>query len=138
MTKMTASEKQAFLADLHVGVLSIPEPGRGPLTVPVWYQYEPGGQVLFLTGPDSRKGKLLSLGTAVSLCAQQEALPYKYVMVEGVVDSIAQEQDEGLPMAVRYLGETGGAQYNQAQSGNSIAVRFTPRRWLAVDYAKLS
>jgi hypothetical protein len=34
---MTKPEREAFLADVHVGVISIPEPGRGPLTVPVWY-----------------------------------------------------------------------------------------------------
>jgi hypothetical protein len=33
---MTKQEREAFLAEVHVGVISIPEPGRGPLTVPVW------------------------------------------------------------------------------------------------------
>ena len=137
MTQMTAQEKQAFLADLHVGVLSIPDPGRGPLTVPVWYQYEPGGELWFLTGARSRKGKLLSEGTGISLCAQNEQPPYQYVTVEGVVDSIAPVADEGLPMAVRYLGKEQGAQYhNSGASDDSIVVRFTPRQWLAVDYSK--
>ena len=34
--KMTKDEREAFLADLHVGVISIEDPGRGPLTVPIW------------------------------------------------------------------------------------------------------
>ncbi len=137
MTRMSATEKQQFLADLHVGVLSIPEPGRGPLTVPVWYQYEPGGQLWFLTGPESRKGKLLALGTAISLCAQTEAPPYQYVTVEGVVESIDAVKDEGLPMAVRYLGTKMGQQYHDAgNSDDSVVVRMTPRHWLAVDYGK--
>ena len=41
---MTKEEREAFLADLHVGVISIAEEGRGPLTVPIWYSYEPGGE----------------------------------------------------------------------------------------------
>jgi nitroimidazol reductase NimA-like FMN-containing flavoprotein (pyridoxamine 5'-phosphate oxidase superfamily) len=38
---MTKQERERFLADLHVGIISIPEEGRGPLTVPIWYSYEP-------------------------------------------------------------------------------------------------
>ena len=33
VTKMTQQEKELFLADLHVGVLAIPDASRGPLTV---------------------------------------------------------------------------------------------------------
>ena len=42
---MTKRERETFLADLHVAVISIPEEGRGPLTVPIWYSYEPGGEL---------------------------------------------------------------------------------------------
>ena len=42
--KMTAAEREAFLADLHVGVLSIAREGRAPLSAPIWYDYEPGGE----------------------------------------------------------------------------------------------
>jgi hypothetical protein len=34
---MTREEREAFLAGAHVGVLRIDEPGRGLLSVPVWY-----------------------------------------------------------------------------------------------------
>ena len=37
MTSMTQQERQDFLADLHVGVLSLSDDSRGPLTVPIWY-----------------------------------------------------------------------------------------------------
>lgn len=36
---MTKRERETFLADVHVGIISIAEQGRGPLTVPVWYAY---------------------------------------------------------------------------------------------------
>ena len=51
---MTKQEREAFLAGVHVGVISIPEPGRGPLTVPVWYSYDPGGELRVVTGRTSR------------------------------------------------------------------------------------
>ena len=55
MTKMSSDEKQTFLADLHVGVIGINDPGAGPLTVPIWYDYTPGGDVWVITGRDSRR-----------------------------------------------------------------------------------
>jgi hypothetical protein len=140
MTSMTSGEKQRFLAGVHVGVLAIPEPGHGPLTVPVWYAYDPGKEVWFITGKRSRKGKLLSPGTRVSLVAQTEAPPYKYVSVEGPVTSItpADAERHTKPMAIRYLGEQQGARYAAESSGDddSVVVRFKPESWLAVDYGK--
>ena len=39
---MSPEERDAFLADLHVGVISIEQAGAAPLTVPIWYDYKPG------------------------------------------------------------------------------------------------
>ena len=47
--RMTKAEREEFLAALHVGIISIDEPGRGPLTVPIWYGYEPGGELWIVT-----------------------------------------------------------------------------------------
>jgi nitroimidazol reductase NimA-like FMN-containing flavoprotein (pyridoxamine 5'-phosphate oxidase superfamily) len=69
---MTKQEREAFLADVHVGVISIPEPGRGPLTVPVWYAYDRGGELRVVTARTSRKGQLLARADRFSLCAQTE------------------------------------------------------------------
>ena len=140
---MTREEREAFLAGLHVGVIALPEPGRGPLTVPIWYAYEPGGELLIVTDRDSRKGRLLSVGARVSLCAQTEAPPYKYVSVEGVVAAIEPSDVERdvRPLAHRYLGKELGDGYVQATTGGrnqdgSVRVRIRIERWLTVDYAK--
>ena len=136
---MTRGEREAFLADVHVGVLAINEPSKGPLTVPVWYDYEPGGHLWFLTGRNSRKGALLAEGTRVSLCAQTESAPYQYVTVEGPVSEIreANRYKELRAMARRYLGPEQGDRYAEANSsGESILVVVTPERWLTIDYGK--
>jgi general stress protein 26 len=81
---MSATEREAFLAGLHVGVLSVAdEAGRAPLAIPVWYLYEPGGDIAFITGRDSPKMDLVRKASRVSLVAQDEELPYRYVSVEG-------------------------------------------------------
>ena len=140
---MTRAEREAFLAALHVGVISISESGRGPLTVPIWYDYEPGGDLWVLTDRDSRKGKLLEVGKRISLCAQTEAPPYQYVSVEGPIVAIepADRERHTRPMARRYLGAELGDRYVEATSaerdaGGSIGVRVHPARWLSVDYKK--
>ncbi len=140
---MTREEREAFLADLHVGVISIAEEGRGPLTAPIWYDYTPGGELWVITDRTSRKGRLLELTGRFSLCAQTEAPPYKYVSVEGEVSSIepADLEKHTRPMARRYLGAELGDRYVEAtagerEAGGSVVVRMRPRRWLTVDYAK--
>ncbi len=82
---MSASERQAFLAATRIGIVSVAETGRGPLTVPVWYHYAPGGAVRFVTAAASRKARLMRDARRISLCAQTETAPYSYVSVEGTV-----------------------------------------------------
>ena len=107
---MTKQERERFLADLHVGIISIPEEGRGPLTVPIWYSYEPGGELRVVTARTSRKAQLLQRAGRFSLCAQTETLPYRYVSVEGSVVAIepADLERDRRPLAHRYLGAQGG------------------------------
>ena len=84
-TSMTIEQREQFLTDLRVGVLSIEQSGRGPLTAPIWYGYEAGGDLWFLIGPDSRKARALEQVERISLCVQCEQPPYRYVSVEGPV-----------------------------------------------------
>ena len=138
MATMSRDEREAFLADLHVGVLAINDSGQGPLTIPIWYDYQPGGELWFLTGPDSRKGKLLDLETRVSLVAQTEDPPYKYVSVEGPIVAIVPSSEKALlKMAIRSLGTDARNQYAPSNAGGGgVVVRMIPERWLTVDYAK--
>src|SRR5262245_65716218 len=103
---MTREERQAFLAGIHVGVLSIDEPGRGPLAVPVWYLYEPGGEIVVVTRPEARKAPLLAVGARVAFLVQSEELPPKYVTVQGRVVSAepADVARDVKPGVRKYLG----------------------------------
>jgi len=138
---MTRQEREEFLAGVHVGVLGIAAEGQAPLTVPVWYAYEPGGEVRFLTGGASRKATLLRATGRASLCAQTEQAPYQYVTVEGPVtieDAI--DADERRAIAHRYLGqEFGDAYYDltKAEAATNVTVRLQPERWMTVDYTKV-
>jgi hypothetical protein len=142
---MTKAEREAFLADVHVGIISIADEGRGPLTVPVWYAYEPGGELRVITGRSSRKGRLLARAGRFSLCAQTETPPYRYVSVEGpiVASGPADLERDLRPLARRYLGPAGGDRYVEGarhapEHAENELFRMRPERWLTVDYAKAS
>jgi len=134
---MTTSEREAFLAEIYVAVVSVTgEDGRAPLAVPVWYSYSPGGEISFITPRDSRKARLISRAGRVSLCVQAAEPPYRYVSVEGPVISIREHVtvDERRQMARRYLGPRGGDEYvdsTLAETERMIMVRVSPQHWLS-------
>ncbi len=139
---MTKAERETFLAAQRVGIVSVTEPGRGPLTLPIWYAYEPGGEVRFMTGAHSHKAALMRKAGRVSLCVQTETPPYQYVSVEGPI-TIGEPDFErdARPMAYRYLGQQLGDWYLQStaeeRARGTILVRLKPERWLTTDYNKM-
>jgi nitroimidazol reductase NimA-like FMN-containing flavoprotein (pyridoxamine 5'-phosphate oxidase superfamily) len=137
---MTREDRERFLAEPHVGVLGLADGERGPLTVPIWYAYEPGGDVRFVTGRTSRKGRLLQTARRLSLCAQTTE-PYRYVSIEGPIVSLeaADVERDLRPMARRYMGPEEGDAYLAAtrdEHGDDVIVRIRPERWLSADFDK--
>lgn len=140
---MSRAERESFLAATHVAIVSIADGERGPLAVPVWYRYTPGGDVVFATGPDSRKARLLRQTGRASLCVQTETAPYRYVSVEGptTLEAVDFERDVR-EMAHRYLGaETGDAYLAAAYpngTSSEVLVRLRPERWCSADFRKFT
>jgi PPOX class probable F420-dependent enzyme len=138
--KMTQPEREEFLAGLHVGVLSVVDGDSAPLTIPVWYAYEPGGLVRLTTSGSSRKARAVGAAGRFSLCAQDERPPYKYVTVEGPAVISPAGLDERLEIARRYLGTEEGDAFVASDPGDgaeSVMIRMTPERWLSADFGKL-
>ena len=134
---MTPSEREAFLADLHVGVLAIERPDRPPLTAPIWYRYE-GGVVEMTIGTGSAKARALRTAGRASLCVQVETYPYAYVTVEGPVALTEATRDLRLAIATRYGdAEMAEAYVTSTDGGDHTALVLTPETWLSVDYGKL-
>jgi nitroimidazol reductase NimA-like FMN-containing flavoprotein (pyridoxamine 5'-phosphate oxidase superfamily) len=135
---MSRPEREEFLAGVHVGVLSVAAgDGRGPLTVPVWYSYQPGGVVSVITGADSRKAQAIRAAGRFSLCAQNEQLPYRYVTVEGPAIFEEVTEAERGSAARRYLGDDQGDAWISANPGQGqIAIRMTPERWGSADFGQ--
>ena len=138
---MTDTERETFLADLHVGILGISAPDRGPVLLPVWYLYKPGGDIAFITNKNAKKVERLEQEGRFTLCVQDESPPYKYVSVEGPIISIedADHERELTPIARRYLGVERGDEYvNKTAGDKELLVRMRPTRWSTADYGKES
>jgi PPOX class probable F420-dependent enzyme len=138
---MSKSEREAFLAATHVAVISIARNGRGPLAVPVWYRYEPGGPIKFVTGGKSQKADLIRRAGRLSLCVQTETPPYQYVSVEGPATIGEPDFEPDVrQVAIRYLGKEMGEAYlkmTAEEHVGAVLVTLTPERWLSVDYHKM-
>jgi len=139
MAAFTETQREEFLAGTHVAVLSVAATdGRPPASVPVWYDYKPGGNILVNTGVTARKTKLIKRAGVVTLVAQREEPPYQYVVVEGtVVDTTTPAPlDVREAIAIRYLGEEGGRAFVQSMADqSSILFTVRPDRWITADFS---
>jgi len=109
--------------------------------VPIWYSYEPGGELRMVTAKTSRKVQLMRRAGRFSVCVQTETQPYKYVSVEGPVVAIEPadvERTVGLSLTVTWVrkGVTVTSKATRGEYVGSVLVRMLPQRWLTVDYAK--
>ena len=134
---MSQTDREEFLAGVHVGVLSVAsDDGAGPLAVPIWYTYQPGGTVNVSTGRSTRKARAIEAAGRFSLCAQDERPPYKYVTVEGPAVMEDATDAERLELARRYLGPEGGDAFIAANpGGGQVMIRMTPEHWLTRSYS---
>lgn len=141
--KLTVEEREAFLAEPRVGIISsTAEPGRAPLTVPIWYDYRPGGDLTVLTSPHLRKARLIAEAGRFSLCVQHDGAPYRYVTVEGPVVATAPiTEGQRRALAIRYLGTEYADGYltatHASQAGN-IAITMRPDRWTTSSFDDLT
>jgi PPOX class probable F420-dependent enzyme len=135
---MSRAEREAFLAEVHIGVLAVGAvQGRGPLVTPVWYSYQPGGPVRVATGGSSNKARGIAAAGRFSLCAQDEAPPYKYVTVEGPAAIEPADMAERIAIARRYLGPEGGDAYIAANPDvDDVLIWMTPEHGQSADFSK--
>jgi hypothetical protein len=137
-SSLSARERESFLAEPHVAALSVSAgQGRGPLTVPIWYQYAPGGEAWVLTEVRSRKARLIEAAGRFSLMVERVLPTVRYVSVEGPVIRIVRGTDELLrEIAARYLPPDkvpGYIEFAQAELGEQVAIYLRPERWMTAD-----
>lgn len=136
---LTTEEREQFLAEPHIAALSVASGSteRAPLTVPVWYQYAPGGELWVLTGKDSRKHRLVAEAGRFTIMVERVEPSIRYVSVEGPVVSITEGGEAELrEVSARYLPADkvdGYVAYALSDHGQQVVLRMRPQRWVSSD-----
>ncbi|MFF3290430.1 pyridoxamine 5'-phosphate oxidase family protein [Streptomyces sp. NPDC003023] len=136
---LTREDREKFLAEPLVAALAVDagQDGRAPLTVPIWYQYEPGGDIWIMTGRDSRKAAAIEAAGRFTLMVDRVEPTVRYVSVEGpVVDTAPATREQLVEISARYLEpEKVDAYVDFAWSdhGDQLIIRMRPQRWISSD-----
>ena len=135
---LSKDEREQFLAEPHIAALSVSAGDkRGPLTVPIWYQYTPGGEPWVLTGNGSRKHRLIETQGEFTLMAERVEPTVRYVAVDGPVSGIEPGADEHLvELTKRYLPADkvdAYLEFARREHGESVIIFLKPQHWLSAD-----
>lgn len=135
---LTREEREQFLAEPHIAALAVAgEEGRAPLSVPIWYQYEPGGDIWILTGLDSRKNQLIGAAGRFTLMIDRVEPTIRYVSVEGpVVETVPATVEKLREISARYLPADkveGYVDFSWKNHGEMVVVTMRPERWVSSD-----
>lgn len=135
---LSRDEGEQFLDEPHIAALSAyAGDTRGPLTVPIWYQYSPGGEPWILTEPASRKARLIEATGFFTLMMERLEPTTRYPTVDGSVSSIQPATDAELEeMTRRHLdGESADKylEFARNELGANVKITMKPERWLSAD-----
>ena len=106
-----------------------------PHVVPVWFVLD-GDTIVFMTGADTVKGKNLQRDPRVTICVDDEAPPFSFVMVEGTATT-APNPPEMLEwstrIARRYMGDEQAEAFGKRNAlDGEMLVRLTPTKVIAL------
>jgi nitroimidazol reductase NimA-like FMN-containing flavoprotein (pyridoxamine 5'-phosphate oxidase superfamily) len=84
---MTPDQVEQHLQGAHVAVLSVPRSERGPVAVPVWFEFA-DGRFMIVTSPDTLHGRLVRRAGRTTITVHSERygdddMLEWYVMAEG-------------------------------------------------------
>ncbi|MFP1627987.1 pyridoxamine 5'-phosphate oxidase family protein [Streptomyces sp. 5K101] len=136
---LSRHEREQFLAEPHIAALAVDsgDGARAPLTVPIWYQYAPGGDIWIMTGRDSRKARLIAEAGRFSLMVDRVEPTVRYVSVEGpVVDTVPATREQLVEISARYLPAEkveGYVDFAWKSHGDQVVVHMRPQRWVSSD-----
>jgi hypothetical protein len=131
------TDREQFLAEPQTGALSVSlGASRGPLTVPIWYQYIPGGEPWVLTGARSRKARAIEAAGFFTLMVQRLEPTRRYVAVDGAVSRIERATDEQVvELTRRHLSGDAAERHVKflRDFGEHLVISMRPEHWLYSD-----
>jgi len=130
-------EQQSFLAEAHVAVLSVEHPGHAPLGVPLWYAYEPGGDLWVITEDASFKARLLRAAGRASVTIDTVEPRVRWVSAAcDLVGERSATDEDRRRLAERYLPSEQVDPYLEfatTQIDDEVVMVLRPTRWRSDD-----
>lgn len=132
-------DREQFLSESHVGVLAVgTDSGRPPASMPLWYSYEPGGDVVVNTSVSSRKARLIRDAGTATLTVQRATPPYRYAVVECQVVAVVHPSPVPVRRAIarRYLSPEGAdIAVDRYDPDDQVLFVLRPQRWRTADFS---
>src|SRR5215210_965375 len=132
---MTQEEYREFMLDRpRTAVLATVRADGRPHAAPIWFDLD-GDTLIFTTGESTLKGRNMLRDPRVSLCIDEEELPFLFVRIEGTSDLTADDPDL-LYWATRlgggYMGAGRADEYGRGNAvEGELLVRVTPQKIVA-------
>lgn len=134
---MSAERALEFLAEgTRTGKVATVRADGRPHVAPVWFVVD-GGDLYFMTGADSVKGKSLQRDPRVALSVDLEQPPYSFVSVEGTV-TIERDSEAMLERSItigrRYMGEQQAEEFGRRNAvEGELLIKIAPTHIVGVD-----
>jgi PPOX class probable F420-dependent enzyme len=106
--RMSGDELDRFLsAGTRTGKLATVRADGSPHVAPIWFILDQG-DLVFMTGAETVKGKAVLRDPRVALLVDDERPPFAFAAIEGTV-SISRDLNEMMPLSIaiarRYMGD---------------------------------
>lgn len=118
MAQMTDAQRDEFLNEPRIAVLSTISGEGSPISIPIWFEWD-GEHARVFTGIDSPKIRRLQANPAASLLvANPTGEPEAWVLIEG---AISIEDEGGFDLALRYWSLSDPAHTNTVEEWRASA-----------------
>ncbi len=130
-------EIEEFLCQPNIAIVATVAADSQPHAVPTWYEYD-DGEIVFHTGPGTRKYRNIQANDRVSICVDTKTPPYKAIVIYGRARTEeGTDEERSRRMSIAYLGEALGNRYADSLRGERLViVRVKPERIVSWDYGR--
>jgi PPOX class probable F420-dependent enzyme len=136
MQSMTEEEvKQFITTGTRTGKLATVRSDGRSHVAPIWFDLDEDGTLVFMTWHTSIKAKNIRRDPRVSICVDEEAPPYAFVIIEGTViisEDPAKRSTWARRIGGRYMGADRAEEYGKRNGvAGELVLRVTPTKIIA-------
>ncbi len=133
---MSYAETRNFLqTGTYTGKLATVRRDGRPHIAPIWFVLDNDDNIIFTTWNESLKAKNIHHNPNVSMCVDDQAPPFSFVIVEGVAEIVGEPNDIlewATRIAARYMGEKNAEIYGKRNSiKGELLLRIRPTKIIA-------